>query len=118
MYFQKLVLSALVIASPIAAQHDHDSMPGMGGMNMSGMNPAGMYLMDLASGTSANPASSPMPMIMTHFGRLEHDVHGRRVCFGHAAIRPARRRQTLFDELVHGVGRAHAWARRRLCRRS
>jgi len=68
MYFQKLILFAAVIASPIVAQHDHDSMPGIGGMNMSGMNPAGMYVMDLASGTSANPASSPLPMIMTHFG--------------------------------------------------
>jgi hypothetical protein len=32
------------------------------------MNPAGMSLMDLASGTSANPASWPMPMVMRHFG--------------------------------------------------
>jgi hypothetical protein len=32
------------------------------------MNPAGMSLMNLASGTSANPESSPMPMIMSRFG--------------------------------------------------
>lgn len=38
-------------------------------MNMTmDMNPAGMYLMDLASGTSQNPAAWPMPMITTHFG--------------------------------------------------
>jgi hypothetical protein len=37
-------------------------------MNMVEMNPASMYLMNLASGTSSNPASWPMPMVMTHFG--------------------------------------------------
>ena len=42
--------------------------PAMRGMNMVEMNPAGMYLMNLASGTSSNPASWPMPMVMTHFG--------------------------------------------------
>ncbi len=33
------------------------------------MNPAAMFLMDLASGTSQNPASWPMPMMMTHLGK-------------------------------------------------
>ena len=33
------------------------------------MNPAGMYLMRLASGTSANPVAWPMPMIMTPAGK-------------------------------------------------
>jgi len=42
--------------------------PAMGSMNMVEMNPASMYLMNLASGTSSNPASWPMPMVMTHFG--------------------------------------------------
>jgi hypothetical protein len=32
------------------------------------MNPASMFLMNLSSGTSENPAGWPMPMIMTHFG--------------------------------------------------
>ena len=41
----------------------------MPGMSMVDMNPAGMYLMNLASGTSVNPASWPMPMIMRHFGK-------------------------------------------------
>jgi len=54
-----------------------DSPPGqatsqppaaMGSMNMVEMNPASMFLMNLASGTSSNPASWPMPMVMTHFG--------------------------------------------------
>ncbi len=49
---------------------DHGSSPphAMGAMNMVDMNPASMYLMNLASGTSSNPASWPMPMVMTHFG--------------------------------------------------
>src|ERR1700730_10984105 len=44
----------------------------MPGMNMPGpmvdMNPAAMSLMNLASGTSANPAAWNMPMLMTHLG--------------------------------------------------
>ena len=31
------------------------------------MNPASMFLMNVASGTSVNPPSWPMPMLMTHF---------------------------------------------------
>jgi hypothetical protein len=57
-------LAAAFAMGPMAAQDDHHSMSGMG---MADMNPAGMLLMDLASGTSVNPASSPLPMIMTHF---------------------------------------------------
>jgi hypothetical protein len=32
------------------------------------MNDAGMYLMDMASGTSRNPASWAMPMVMSRAG--------------------------------------------------
>jgi hypothetical protein len=60
-----LFLAAALAVGPMAAQDDHHSMSGM---SMADMNPAGMFVMDLASGTSANPASSPLPMIMTHFG--------------------------------------------------
>jgi len=35
---------------------------------MADMNTAGMSLMNLSSGTSMNPASWPMPMLMMHFG--------------------------------------------------
>jgi hypothetical protein len=35
---------------------------------MPDMNASAMYLMNLASGTSENPASWPMPMLMTQFG--------------------------------------------------
>jgi hypothetical protein len=48
-----------------AGHHMHHGTPGM---NMVDMNPAGMFLMNIASGTSENPAGWPMPMIMTHFG--------------------------------------------------
>lgn len=39
-----------------------------GGMQMVDMNSAGMFLMDLSSGTSTNPAGWPMPMVMRPFG--------------------------------------------------
>ncbi len=38
---------------------------------MQGMNPAGMYLMNVASGTSQNPASWPMPMVMQSAGNWD-----------------------------------------------
>lgn len=38
------------------------------GMHMAEMSPAGMSLMNLAAGTSENPAAWPMPMLMTRFG--------------------------------------------------
>ena len=50
---------AMCAVAPLAAQ----SQP-----SMADMNDAGMFLMGLASGTSANPASWPMPMLMTQFG--------------------------------------------------
>lgn len=37
-------------------------------MNMAPMNQAGMFLMNLASGTSAKPASWPMPMVSDQKG--------------------------------------------------
>ena len=58
------VLTALSIHRAAAQEHaDH----AMSGMNMADMNPASMFLMNLSSGTSENPASWPMPMIMTQF---------------------------------------------------
>src|SRR5438094_6194108 len=51
------------------------NMPGMQGHNMPGMqghdmpmNPAESLLMNFASGTSLNPQSWPMPMLMRHAG--------------------------------------------------
>jgi hypothetical protein len=51
--------------APHAHEHQAASAPGM---NMVDMNLASMFLMNAASGTSVNPASWPMPMLMTHFG--------------------------------------------------
>src|SRR5437762_6803854 len=45
---------------------DHPKMPGMD--HMMDMNQAGTFLMGQASGTSMNPQSWPMPMLMTKFG--------------------------------------------------
>jgi hypothetical protein len=44
-------------------------MPGMSGMSGMQMNAAGMYLMNQASGTSMNPQSWPMPMLMLRPGK-------------------------------------------------
>ena len=59
---RKLYLTLLVF--PICARAQED----MSGMHMHQMNEAGMYLMDMASGTSRNPASWTMPMFMTRAG--------------------------------------------------
>ncbi len=65
MKFQLLALLFLVPAfgqdDPHAA-HEGMKMPGMQ------MNSAGMYLMNMASGTSVNPLSWPMPMLMPRVG--------------------------------------------------
>jgi len=50
------------------AGHDMSGHQGMGGMKMVDMNAASMFLTDLSSGTSVNPASWQMPMIMTPAG--------------------------------------------------
>ena len=53
----------ILFTGPLLAQEEtmHHHMHGMGEMNM---NPAGMFLMNQASGTSLNPDSWSMPMIM------------------------------------------------------
>jgi len=56
----------LMLAAAVCAQ---DAEPATQHAGMADMNPAGMFLMNLASGTSANPAASPMPMVMLHFGK-------------------------------------------------
>ena len=54
-----IVSVAMCAIGPLAAQ---------GQQSMADMNAPGMFLMGLASGTSANPASYPMPMLMTQVG--------------------------------------------------
>ena len=46
-------------------------------MSMQMMNPAGMYLMTMASGTSMNPPSAPMPMLMRPLGSWNLMIMGR-----------------------------------------
>lgn len=43
-------------------------MPGMNMPQMTDMNPAAMSMMNLATGTSENPAAWKMPMLMAHLG--------------------------------------------------
>src|SRR4051794_38479819 len=52
--------SLILITTSADAQMQHDS-----GMQM---NEAGMYLMNVASGTGMNPRSWPMPMLMERAG--------------------------------------------------
>jgi hypothetical protein len=60
----RVVISILLLAISLPAWAQ-SSMPGM---NMVDMNAASMDLANISSGTSLNPDSWPMPMIMTHFG--------------------------------------------------
>jgi len=64
----KRLYGLLLFAAVLRAQQ-MPGMPGMSGMSHMGMNAAGMYLMNEASGTSMNPQSWPMPMAMLHFGK-------------------------------------------------
>ena len=55
--------------------HEGMNMPGMDhGMDM---NEAGMYLMDMASGTSMNPLSWPMPMLTPRLGSWNPMIMGQ-----------------------------------------
>ena len=60
----RTVVLILLIGTCITAW-GQSSMPGM---NMVDMNPATTDLMNIASGTSVNPGSWPMPMLMAHLG--------------------------------------------------
>jgi hypothetical protein len=55
----------------VAAQDGTGASPAQGvvsPMAMVDMNASSLFLMNLSSGTSVNPAGWPMPMLMTHFG--------------------------------------------------
>ena len=58
---------ALIFSLTLAAQDSPPAAPSHTGMGP--MNASGMFLMDLGTGTSAHPASWPMPMIVMHFGK-------------------------------------------------
>ena len=61
------------------AGHQGMNMPGMNmpGMNHDNMNEAGMFLMKMASGTSMNPESWQMPMLMPRLGSWNLIVMGQ-----------------------------------------
>ncbi|MGA3186251.1 MAG: hypothetical protein ABSF22_04005 [Bryobacteraceae bacterium] len=66
-------MKAILFILTTLAAAQNTSMPGMNMPmpsmpSMVEMNAAGMQLMDVASGTSVNPASATMPMLMSHFG--------------------------------------------------
>ena len=79
--------------------------PAFAQMNMS-MNDTGMYLMNLASGTSQNPESAPMPMIMTHLGSWQTMLMGQGFINDVQADRPARRGTNSTPPIIHGDGAA------------
>jgi len=80
------VLAVVFLVTPLLAQtgdgasapqeQPYEHQRAARGMNMVDMTPASMYLMNNASGTSVNPASWPMPMIMTHFGSWNRMLMG------------------------------------------
>ena len=83
---------------------DMQGMPGMDGTQMPGMNMGGTDLMTMhpetflqeivrhaGSGTSAEPDSTPVPMLMTKKGKWNLMFHANVFVLGRAAIEPARR---------------------------
>jgi hypothetical protein len=59
------IILVILLAGMCVRARGQMNMPGM---KMNDMNAAGMDLMNVATGTSVNPDSWPMPMIMTHLG--------------------------------------------------
>jgi hypothetical protein len=71
-----LILAVLLAMRAIAAQDDpHAHMHH--GDGMAGMNKAGMYLMEMASGTSMNAPSWPMPMLSPRLGSWHLMIMGQ-----------------------------------------
>src|SRR5436309_4517823 len=69
---------AMVLFVPGFAQSDQKMDMNMPGMNHGmDMNKAGMYLMNMASGTSMNPVSGAMPMLMPRLGSWSLMVMGQ-----------------------------------------
>ncbi|HTM51775.1 MAG TPA: hypothetical protein VL285_23935 [Bryobacteraceae bacterium] len=79
MFYRTAGVMALYLIPGFAQQagppaHDHSKMAGQGAHSMPSMNhgsntnEAGAYLMNMASGTSLNPESWPMPMLASRSG--------------------------------------------------
>jgi hypothetical protein len=71
---------------PLAIAQEHD----MSQMQMGAPDPAGSDLINLASGTSENPESGSLPMLMQMHARLEFHVDGPSLRGGYAANRSSR----------------------------
>jgi hypothetical protein len=65
---RKFLLLPALCATAYAQMSGMPGMPGMSGMSHMNMNRAGMYLMNMSSGTAMNPYSWQMPMKMTEAG--------------------------------------------------
>lgn len=66
---RRSLITVLLFGASLYAQDDHVAQhTQMPDMSMPGMDPAGMFLMNLSSGTAVNPASWPMPMLMKPLG--------------------------------------------------
>lgn len=73
-----LAVSSVLIAGACAQQTGGEHQMHMPGMNHAmDMNEAGMYLMNMASGTSMNPLSWPMPMLMPRVGSWKLMIMGQ-----------------------------------------
>jgi len=68
--------AVLLLSFPLMAQHDMSNMPGMAGMPPGMQHDAGPPDVMEASGTSLNPASSPMNMLHLNAGRWRFMIHG------------------------------------------
>ena len=95
----KILAAGLTLGSLRAQPPSH--------IGMTDMNEASMSLMNLASGTSQNPAAVAHAHAHDALRKLEHHVHGHGVPGGHAADRPARRRQALLTQ-------TRSWPRRNI----
>ncbi len=67
--------TALLLAVPMSAQHDMSNMPGMHHDASAATTPVSGDIME-ASGTSVNPASSPMNMVHFSAGSWRFMLHG------------------------------------------
>jgi hypothetical protein len=82
----KFILFAIFLAAPVSAQQPNtqhetytqheDDATQMPDMEMSEANPAADFLMNRASGTSADPASAPMHMLHVPIGGWDLMFHG------------------------------------------
>src|SRR6516165_9787492 len=82
-------------------------MPGMNhGMQM---NAAGMFLMNMASGTSMNPQSWPMPMLMPRLGSWNLMLMGQAFIVDTQQAGPRGGGQIVLSQCLHDFGGTSHW---------